>query len=200
MSDSLVNFKVGDAVKIKVGTEYYGEDRHYNPADVVGIVVQVKTPDDEGYMYGVRWETDCSNVYRPEDLELAVSTSIPTEDLQSELTEAYAKIDTLESALEDAIRELISLRERNNTAAIDVEESEFKPISEMTLEDWEMALQQDWLFEMNKYEIPVQVTQVDYRDTVYPVEFNYYMWRTLDGYEWADDKLDVAKNIIKRIQ
>ena len=192
MGNLQVNFKVGDAVKIKVGTEYYGEDKHYNPADVVGIVVQVNTPDVEGYMYDVRWETGCSNVYRPEDLEL-VSASIPTEDLQSELTEAYAKIDTLESALEDAIRELISLREGNSTSVIDVNQGEFKPIKEMTLEDWELAKEEGWVFKLNNgKEVFVQGIMEDYNDRVHPVELNnlgtglHLGTVTVQGYFYSD--------------
>lgn len=197
MSDS--KFKVGNFVKIHPDSGYYLDDDNLNPKDEIGTVVETDGCD----YVSVSWKAG-RNCYSDDDLELtSVPLQIetePTDDLQSELTEAYAKIDTLESALEDAVRQLISLREGNNTAIIDVNQGEFKPISEMTLEDWELALHQDWLFEMNDYEIPVQVTQVDYRDTVYPVEFNYYMWRTLDGYEWADDKLDVAKNIIRRIR
>lgn len=205
MSEPQVDFRIGDVVKIKAGTEHYGQDRSYNPADVLGVVVNVKTPDEEGYEYDVRWNTNCSNVYRPKDLELVVSAVEPAKDGtqadSSELEEALAKIESLESALEDAVLELISLRERNNTAVIDVDNNGFKPICEMTLEDWEAAQSLGWVFETNVGSVGT-VERIDYNDSSYPVYFFELGWKTLDGFEYyhEDSRTECDVNITRRIE
>lgn len=210
MSESQVDFKVGDVVKIKAGTEHYGQDRSYNPADVLGVVVNVKTPDEEGYKYDVRWNTNCSNVYRPKDLELVVSAVQPTKDGtqadSSELEEALAKIESLESALEDAVRELISLRGGNNSAVIDVNQGEdkpydviqFKPVEHYTLEDWKEAMLYGWEFKTRSGDVvTIEVTDDDSDGRPIWDSNGYYhnlngMWKELEG-EDGDD-------IIKRVK
>lgn len=100
-------------------------------------------------------------------------TKEDTQAYDSELTEALAKIDTLESALEDTVRELISLREGSNTAVIDVDNSEFKPINEMTLGDWELANEERWVFELNNGEkVFVQGIMEEFDSEDFPVELS----------------------------
>lgn len=77
----------------------------------------------------------------------------------TELEEAYAHIETLESALEDVVKRLDNWRNgRNESYGLEDEDGEvkfagnelqFKPISEMTLEDWELAKKHKWLFADN---------------------------------------------------
>lgn len=103
----------------------------------------------------------------------------PQFDHTSELTEALAKIDTLESALEDAVRELISLREGSNTVVIDVKVGEvklgqFKPINEMTLGDWEAAKEDKWAFKLNNgREVFVKGIMEEFDSEDFPVELSY---------------------------
>ncbi len=105
----------------------------------------------------------------------------PQFDHTSELTEALAHIDTLESALEDAVRELISLRSGNSSAVIDVDDSEFKAISEYTLEDWELAKEEGWFFETQRG-VELTVCDIDYsfRENL-PIQLSDYSWYSLQG-------------------
>ena len=125
MSESI--FKIGDNV-IRTGCS------HPEHGIVNGGVYTIKDllAGEDNELADICLEEDPERYYDSNCFELYVPQ--PTE-----LEEALAKVDTLESALEDAVRELISLREGSNMAVIDVDNSEFKPISEMTLEDWEAA-------------------------------------------------------------
>lgn len=214
----MAKFKVGDVVKIKVNTKHYGQDTKYNPADLMGVVESVNTPDEEGYMYDVVWPDNYSNVYRPEDLDLvtrATTLEHPAADF-SELTEAYAKIDTLEEALEDAVKRLENYRRglpeiwglcevtppstKSVQFKLAEEEIHFKPINEMTLEDWELAKQYGWMFEMRNLG-EVRVTDIDYDENKFPICFNGFRWRTLQGLEWtSSDRDEEDCDIIKRIK
>lgn len=142
----------------------------------------------------------------------------PQFDHTSELEEALAKIDTLESALEDTVRELISLREgsnallgtsltptslhtSNNTAVVDVYTNGFKPVREMTMEDWEAAQSLGWLFETNVGSVDT-VQKLDYIDPSYPVCFFELGWKTLEGFEnyHEDSRTECDVNITRRIE
>jgi hypothetical protein len=57
-------FKVGDKVRIREDSEYYGINVNWNPAGVDGVVYRL----GEHSTY-VRWDTRCSNVYHERDLE-----------------------------------------------------------------------------------------------------------------------------------
>lgn len=63
-------FKVGDKVRIKKGTRYYGENVTFNPRDVTGKVTDlVNTPE---YKYRVEWPSGATNIYSDSDLELVI--------------------------------------------------------------------------------------------------------------------------------
>lgn len=66
-------FKVGDIVKIRKDSQYYGEDADNNPANILGDdVVKVYDDDDPGALNVlVVWKTGCRNSYAATDLELA---------------------------------------------------------------------------------------------------------------------------------
>lgn len=65
----VTSFKVGDKVKISPSSEYYG-DGGTNPKDVVGTLSEIRT--DREYVYRVIWSSGATNVYKREDLVLAV--------------------------------------------------------------------------------------------------------------------------------
>ena len=100
----MAKFKVGDKV---IRTASHDLDYMYMESGKVYTVSQVFGPDEDECIYVDNhqhyWDADYFELYQPEQTE-------PTDDLQSELEEAYAKIDTLESALEDAVKELLDLR------------------------------------------------------------------------------------------
>lgn len=60
-------FKVGDIVKIRKNSRYYGTDQRTNPADVEGEVTGIRA--DKSYV--VTWPSFFTNCYEAYDLELA---------------------------------------------------------------------------------------------------------------------------------
>lgn len=188
-------FKLGDLVKRIADPEH---DYRYMRSGEIYTVTNIPACGDDLIQvdnYSECWDMDKFELYQLE----------PTE-----LEEAYAKIDTLESALEDAVRQLISLREGNNTAVIDVNqegfkpvhgELKFKPISEYTLEDWELAKEEGWVFESNNGKLDT-VEDIDHSDNTYPVCFADLRWKTQSGYDtyFEDDRREYDVNIIKRIK
>jgi hypothetical protein len=68
----MTDFKVGDRVRIRKESRYYGINRA-NPKDTVGVITQDRRwdPSTEYMMhFRVKWENDTSNAYNVEDLEL----------------------------------------------------------------------------------------------------------------------------------
>ena len=65
-----MSFKVGDEVRIRRSSDYYGDDMSSNPRDVIGVVgsVDTGTYHRDSHSIYVNWP-GCSNNYRGEDLE-----------------------------------------------------------------------------------------------------------------------------------
>ena len=63
-------FKVGDKVKIRKNSHYYGEDPDYNPADVIGTVIKVCSHGH--FNTDVLWPSGEHNQYNTNDLECGV--------------------------------------------------------------------------------------------------------------------------------
>lgn len=139
-------------------------------------------------------------------------TKEDTQAYDSELEEAYAHIETLQEALEDAVREIFSLKHQliakaaNTCLGIVQEESEsksqqFKPVQEYTLEDWEAAQSLGWVFETNVGSEDT-VERIDYNDSSYPVCFFELGWKTLDGFEnyHEGSRTECDVNITRRIE
>lgn len=61
-------FKVGDKVVISRDSEYYGVDPNWNPADVIGTIVEINRDCPSMHYYSVDWGNECFNTYREEDL------------------------------------------------------------------------------------------------------------------------------------
>lgn len=133
---------------------------------------------------GKVWRND--NMYNFEQFKIYVEDGdwvilTPQFNQTTELEEALAHIESLESALEDAVRELISLRSGNNTAVIDVNHNGFKPISEYTLEDWELAKEEEWVFETRQgVELTVHDIDYSFRENL-PIRLSDYSWYSLQG-------------------
>lgn len=96
-------FKVGDLVK-RIADPIF--DYRYMKS---GEVYQITgLPEDDPVSLQVNDTDDC---WMKSMFELYAPLIVVQQSDSSELEEAYAKIESLESALEDAVRELISLRE-----------------------------------------------------------------------------------------
>ena len=62
-----MRFKVGDRVRIRKDSIYYGKGK-FNPSNEIGTVDRIRVYDN--YQYLVKWK-NCTNDYREDDLELA---------------------------------------------------------------------------------------------------------------------------------
>ena len=70
MKKEKICFNIGDIVRIKKDSPYYGSSRPSNPKDINGVVQDI----DCGNLY-VYWDNGYANSYREGDLELVVPKS-----------------------------------------------------------------------------------------------------------------------------
>lgn len=73
-------FSVGDIVRIREDSRYYGRSDRSNPAGASGEVVSTNYSGD--HRYSVRWPSGRDNCYRPSDLELVSTTQFSMSNLQ----------------------------------------------------------------------------------------------------------------------
>ncbi|QYW06595.1 hypothetical protein uav_064 [Pseudomonas phage UAVern] len=88
--------KIGDKVKIKRSSEYFGKSATHNPANVVGEVIALST---SGHDLNIRveWPGEHRNSYNREDLKLAKAKAPkPQEDLLAEIVYKDMCDDALE--------------------------------------------------------------------------------------------------------
>lgn len=126
-------FKVGDKV-IRTGEDYpqYG---------MIGGQVYTVNGFDQDWEGGISVEGIPDKYWLAEYFEPANQTK--QECPYSIIEELEAKIDNLEELISEQaahIRELESLQDKES-------EEEFKPVREYTLEDWEEAIVNGWVFE-----------------------------------------------------
>jgi len=86
-----------------------------------------------------------------------------------------------------------------------IPQEQFKPINQMTLYDWEQALDEGWVFEVGDCEGGTglhKVDRVDWSDTDLPVrlsEGSWYSWYSIKG-EFRTNCPDPDLDILKRIR
>ncbi len=86
-------FKVGDEVKIRKDSDYYGRDTSHNPADKVGIIIWAEPSSYEGDLcIRVEWSRGITNVYEAEDLKLAEQPAIIPEP-EPEIPSRWASVE-----------------------------------------------------------------------------------------------------------
>lgn len=217
-------YKLGDGTysdQYKVGDKFtfaglpYEANTEWTPEDLEGLFEFVF--DDESCC--PKFKSLVSGMEDYEDwclLSKYTEVEPTTEDTQaydSELEEALAHIETLQEALEDAVKRLENLRngrpEMYGLCEVETapsESVEFKSVQEYTLEDWELAMKGGWVFELNSgKEVFVKGIMDEYSDSVHPVELNdlaedYHEGTvTLQGYFYTS-KPEHKSSIKKRIR
>lgn len=111
--------------------------------------------------------------------------------LQELLAEANTKLaDCLLDKMED-----ISVRIKTLNESIP-EPTVFKPIDEYTMEDWEQAVCNDWMFEQRNGDVVTVIALNDADETTYPVDTDN-TWLTLSGREYlnAQSTFDILRRI-----
>lgn len=127
------------------------------------------------------------------------STLVEVEpSLHDIIEEQAAHITNLEEALEMVQKELIELREKVGSEG-------FKPISEYTMEDWEQAKEEGWVFEMGNDEVYVEGILKEFKDSRHPIEFNllgskqHHGTTSVKGYFYSNAP-NHSRNIKRRIK
>lgn len=110
------------------------------------------------------------------------------------IEELQCHVETLEEALEKVTKELIELREKVNSGEFN--SNEFKPISEMTMEDWRQALDEQWEFVDGKG-ITLSVTRIEEDQFIFPLRMSDGCTYRINGWYFNGNE---AFDIIKRIK
>lgn len=123
-------FKVGDSVKIRKDSQYYGEDADSNPANILGDVVKVYDNDDPGALnVSVVWKTGCRNSYAATDLELAEIGE--QKDTIREMRDRIYAIDAELKSLQEEREKLVEVLREEGLVLLEKCE---KP--ELDMSDW----------------------------------------------------------------
>lgn len=126
--------KIGDRVKIRKDSKYYGRD-YSNPMDVIGEVCYINP--DSSYSITVDWSNEHSNVYRESDLELTeqILDKDPIQ-IRDRIKEIVGIVEALSVEKEELVEALASM----GFALIDVENPKEEggniSIPSADLEDW----------------------------------------------------------------
>lgn len=159
-------------------------------------VVCVDNTDNEGIItlgqtYTIEYINDniCNIEERPEydwfltRFQLALDIDPLVEIRQSEYTALIEEINLLQELLSEA-------NARNQSIP---EPTEFKPIAEYTMEDWEQARDEKWVFELNNgTEVFVKGIMDEFNDRDHPIELSsvdknlHECTVTLRGFFWSD--------------
>ena len=158
--NEMSKFKVGDEVMLSPESKWVDsrsdQPNSTTPTGVVGEIVREHADaheEDTEFQWSVSWSNGTTNSYHSDDLLLVTGTSVRGEaNLHDIIEEQEAHIENLEEALEIVQKELVELREGNS--------KEFKPISEMTMEDWYTAKAEGWVFADNKFSDPTVVKSI----------------------------------------
>lgn len=115
-------------------------------------------------------------------VELDTLVEIP----QSEYTALIEEVNLLQELLAEANQKLAKL-----------EPTEFKPVVQYTMEDWEQAVYNKWMFEQRNGNIVTVNALDDAEETTYPVDTDN-AWLTIRGREYLN--VQSAFDIVRRIK
>lgn len=188
-----IGFKVGDKVKIRKDSKYYGASWFSNPVDVLGEVNSIY-PNSE-LPIRVEWSTGVLNCYRSCDLELVKDESPAQDGLDKEQP---PKVDIL--AIRDRIykidEDLVTLRNERAGLVKDLLDEGFilneKNSEHVDINDWRtwkigdlVKASKDFgtLVEGTLYEI-TDMEDADCYDGILPIELNGEWWPEISIVLW----------------
>jgi hypothetical protein len=111
---------------------------------------------------------------------------------------SYKQGDGWSTRESELLEQLDVLFEAYDNVVYTEKEQQFKPISEMTLEDWQQAVEECWEFE-TRYGDVISAITLSSISKSYPVICNNTLAYTIRGYFWDSGKEHDA-DIIKRIK
>ncbi len=162
-----MKFKIGDEVtcidnsglpeELTLGKNYIVTG--FSAVTGVSLVNLFNDEDIEASFYGSRF-------ILASDIE---SSATPTEHVvgisQNEYDEMYDRIELLESLLVDANKRIAELE-----APVRFSD---KPIEDYTMEDWQKAMNEKWVFQLNSgAKVYVNGIMYEFKDEVHPVELS----------------------------
>lgn len=106
-------------------------------------------------------------------------------------------VEIRQSEYDGLIEEINLLQELLAEANIKLAKLDFKPVAEYTLEDWEQAVYNNWMFEQRNGDIVTVNALDDADETTYPVDTDN-AWLTLSGREYLN--VQSACDILRRIK
>ena len=200
--NEMSKFKAGDKVMLSPDSRWVEGDSKepdsFNPLNMEGIIIN-EDVYSKRHKWEVKWSNDITNTYSNDDLILVVGVFVEVESSPHDIIEEQAAhIANLEEALEMVQKELIELREKVGSEG-------FKPISEYTMEDWEQAKEEGWVFEMGNDEVYVEGILKEFKDSRHPIEFNllgskqHHGTTSVKGYFYSNAP-NHSRNIKRRIK
>jgi hypothetical protein len=111
---------------------------------------------------------------------------------------SYKQGDGWSTRESELLEQLDVLFEAYDNVVYTEKEQTFKPISAMTLEDWQQAMEEGWVFE-TRYGDVISSTATGSLSDAYPVRCSNGLAYTIRGYFWDSGKEHDA-DIIKRIK
>jgi hypothetical protein len=112
--------------------------------------------------------------------------------------QSYKQGDGWSTRESELLEQLDVLFEAYDNVVYTEKEQTFKPISEMTLEDWQQAMEEGWEFEKRDGDVISAMTLSSISNS-YPVICNNTLAYTIRGYFWDSGKEHDA-DIIKRVK
>ena len=182
-------FKAFDKVVCVEAAQLRGESlvlgKTYVLADVQEEYVVLEGCEESYYCYywmdsRFKLESEIMDNTTPTELDPLV------EIRQSEYDELIEEINLLQELLAEANQKLAKL-----------EPTEFKPVVQYTMEDWEQAVYNKWMFEQRNGNIVTVNALDDAEETTYPVDTDN-AWLTIRGREYLN--VQSAFDIVRRIK
>jgi len=151
-------------------------------------MVNVTWCEDDGYIGNTSHTVATVETFVGVGVWTIIEEAEETNMTQSTYDEMFDRIELLESLLVDANTRIAELEEQSK----DCLPKEFKPISQMTLEDWEQAKREHAVFVTNEGR---ETIIEDIEDSVIFLDFYVYGF-TLDGRHGIDpDEYFIVKRI-----
>lgn len=113
------------------------------------------------------------------------------------VSEVDPLVEIRQSAYDELIEEINLLQELLAEANQKLAKLDFKPVKEYTLEDWEQAVYNNWMFEQRNGDLVTVNALDDADETTYPVDTDN-AWLTLSGREYLN--VQSAFDILRRIK
>ena len=186
-------FNVGDKVYLLPSSGWVSDEsvsaRSANPLNVEGFIDEV-----DGYGYGIKWGNGRHNsCYTDDDLILAEDKQPEQDCPYSIIEELSAQVENLEELINQQAARIRELEERKEGQSGLV----FKPVSTYTLEDWQQAMDNEWLFNC-RGGYTVTIESIDQDEGYRPIFCSAGWWHSINGM-WDEDCGQDKDDIIERI-